>query len=478
MTPQIPRETRRLITILTLGAVLPLIDSTITGVALNRLALSLHATVAVIGWVVTGYAVAAALVIPISGWAVARFGGRRVWLSALLVFLLGSALCALAPSAGALIGFRVLQGVGGGLMMPVLQTMLVRSAGPGAARQALAAIGGPAVIAPVLGPLLGGLILTWSSWRLIFAVNVPICLLALALAARRLPADQPSDAPRLDLTGLLLLSPALATLVYALSQLGRPTPPARWQLLGGVTLGLALLAAFGAHAARERDAALFAVRLLRRPHFLGASVSMLLAGAYFYGGLVLLPLYYQRVLGYSALGAGAALGLSGLGALTARYAAGRLTPRAGPRTVVLAGLALAALGTVPFSGAPPRPGPWLLGIALAVRGAGVGVSTISVMAAAYHGLDQRDVPHASVATRVLAQLGGALGAAVLGAVLGWQLRVTHPGAAAFWHTCWWLLGATVLALAPATLLPGRDGPDAGRRGSLSRANRQRTRSFG
>jgi EmrB/QacA subfamily drug resistance transporter len=447
-------DLRRLTLALLLGAVLPLLDATIVNVALDRLAMSFSVSLSTVQWVVTGYAMAAAIAIPLTGWAVGRFGAKQVWITALSLFLTGSVLCGLAWSAWSLIAFRVIQGVGAGMSMPVLQTILMRAVGPERARQAMASIGVPAVVAPVLGPLVGGLILAHLSWRWVFYVNLPVCVAALALAAR-IPADRPDRSKSLDLRGLVLLPPALALLVYGLSEVGGAGGTAG-RAVASLALGAVLVIAFVVHAGRRPTGALVDVRLFTRPSFSGAAALMILAGLYFYGALVLLPLYYLQVMSYSTLATGAVLGLQGVGAYAARSASGWLTNVLGVRAVVMGGLALTAAGTLPFCLGDGPANPYLLGASLLVRGAGVGVVTVLILAAAYQGLDRDRIPDASSASRILLQLGGALGVALITAVLQWRVRVDNGGLQwAFHETFWWLTGSVLLGLVPALLLTGK-----------------------
>src|SRR5215468_4829111 len=167
-----------------LGAVMVALDATMVNVALDTLARDFATSVATIQWISTAYLLALAMVIPVTGWAVERFGARPMWIVSITLFAAGSMLCGLAWSAGSLIVFRVVQGLGGGMILPLMQTILAQAAGPQRLTRVMAAIGVPAMLAPVFGPMLGGLIVSDASWRLIFYVNLPICLLAL-LATRR-----------------------------------------------------------------------------------------------------------------------------------------------------------------------------------------------------------------------------------------------------------------------------------------------------
>jgi EmrB/QacA subfamily drug resistance transporter len=316
-------------------------------------------------------------------------------------------------------------------------------------------------VVPVLGPVISGLIISNLSWRWIFYVNVPICLTALVLAWRGLPSDRPRagtprpGAPaRLDVGGVLLICPALAGLLYGLAQASTGGGFGHPKVLIPLAAGLVLLGAFVVHALRTSVDPLVSVRLFRTPSFAGASGLLFLAGLSIYGAMLLLPLYFQHARGYSALGAGLMLVPQGVGSILPRTIVGKLTDRVGPRPVTVAGVLLAGLGTVPFALAGGRASVIVLTAALLVRGAGLGAATIAVMAGAFQGLRKADLPHASSATRIMQQVGGAFGAAVLVVILA-QQAATEPIALAYSHTFWWCAGFTLLALLPAMLLPGR-----------------------
>ena len=200
------------------GAVMTILDSTIVNVAIERLADAFDSKLSTIQWVSTAYLLAIAAVIPVAGWAVDRFGTRRVFMAAVAAFAGGSLLCGLAWSAGSLIAFRVLQGLGGGLVMPVGMTILAHAAGPERMGRVMALVGVPMLLAPALGPVLGGALIDSASWRLIFFINLPIA--ALALIARRAGAARAAQThagARFDVLGLALLSPGLTALVAGLA---------------------------------------------------------------------------------------------------------------------------------------------------------------------------------------------------------------------------------------------------------------------
>src|ERR1700760_2582027 len=212
------RETLVVAAVVILGAVMSILDTTIVNVAIDRLSLDFHASLTTIQWVVTGYTLALAAVIPATGWAADRFGTKRIYLSSLALFMLGSALCAIATTAGELIAFRVLQGVGGGMIMPAVMTIMTKKAGPHRMGRVMGILGVPMLIAPIVGPILGGWLVDDVSWRWIFLINVPIGVVAFVLAQIVLDRDEPQPAHRLDWLGMALLSPGLAVFIYGLAE--------------------------------------------------------------------------------------------------------------------------------------------------------------------------------------------------------------------------------------------------------------------
>jgi EmrB/QacA subfamily drug resistance transporter len=433
-----------------------LLDSTIVNVAVGTLGRELHVSVSTIQWASTGYLLAVAMAIPVTGWLAGRFGAKRMWLCSLLVFLAGSVLCGAAWNVGALIAFRVVQGIGGGLMMPIMQTLIMRAAGGRRIGKLMSVITLPALIGPILGPVAGGLIVGHCDWRWIFYVNVPVCVVAILLAWYKLPADLPTVARRLDVVGLLLLSPALAAVIYGLVQVGEQHGFANARVLAPLAAGVLLFGCF-VYRAQHTAAPLIDLRLFRVRSFAASSALLLLSGLALFGSMLLLPLYYQQLRGASVIMAGLMLVPQGIGSLIARGAGG-LTDRLGPRPVILASIVLTALGTAPFVFADANTSGLVLAAALVVRGIGLSAANIAVMVGAFRDVKPAQIPDASSTTRIMQQIGGAFGTAVLAAILETQ-QAGHPGAAggaiAFGHTFGWALAFTALAVIPALLLPRR-----------------------
>jgi EmrB/QacA subfamily drug resistance transporter len=472
-------EIRKVAVVVIVGAIMSILDTTIVNVALESLSRDLDAPLSTIQWVATGYLLSLATVIPLTGWAAERFGPRRVWMTVVAGFVATSALCALAWSAESLIAFRVLQGFAGGMIMPIGMITLAQTAGPSRVGRVMSVIGVPMLLAPVLGPVLGGLIVTNLSWRWIFLVNLPIGLIGLALAARLMPAGRSigrggeGAAPsKLDWQGLVLLSPGLALVVFGLSEISAHGGVTVERLLL-VLIGLALVAAFVWRAWRA-DSPLVDVQLFRNRGFSAAGATVFLVGGALFGALLVLPLYYQVGRGESPLTAGLLMAPQGLGAALGMNRAGRLVDRTGGGRVVIAGLVMLMVGTIAFTQVAPDTSFWILGASLVLRGVGLGFTMMPAMAAAYATIEREQVPRATPMLNVVQRVGGSLGTAVLAVVLqrqivaqvgtgagggslggvpdGAQARVAGPLATAFAHTYWWAMAMTALAIVPAAVL--------------------------
>jgi len=471
----LPPETKRALTALIIGAMAAVLDTTIVSIALRTLVGALHSTVSQIQWVSTGYLLALGVVIPVVGWAQARFGGKRLWMAALTIFVAGSALCSVAWNADSLIAFRVLQGAGAGMIFPLLMTLAMRAArsvpgGAGSLGRVTATVSLPIAVGPILGPVLGGVILNWLSWRWLFLINVPVCAVGLYLAWRALPADAPAGAesrPRFDLVGLLLVAPGMVGVLLGLSNVSTDGGFGHGDVLLPLITGLVLLAAFAAwgvrrtSAGRRAGSALVNVRLLRVRSVGASSAALFLTGACTYGAMFLLPLYYQELRGFGVLDAALVLIPQGVGSLLTRTMAGRLTDRIGGRAVAVAGFMLVALATVPFALAGPGTSEWWLGAVLLVRGLGLGAVLIPVMTVAFVDIDPDDMPDASMLTRISQQVGGSFGVAIGAVVLESAVAGGHTLTRAFGQALWCTTGFTVLAVLASFFLPGRRVPAAG-----------------
>lgn len=363
---------RRLIqvsAVVILGIVMSILDTTIVNVALDVLSKDFHTDLTTIQWVATGYLLALATVIPVTGWASHRFGTKRLFIVSITLFTLGSMLCGLAWSANSLIAFRVLQGIGGGMIMPVGMTILTQEAGPTRVGRMMGVIGVPMLLAPIIGPILGGWLIDNVSWQWIFYVNVPIGILAVTLAARILDRDEPEPGERLDLLGLALLSPGMAAIVYGLAETGPEGGFSSPKVLVPMIAGTVLVLAFVAHALRISDA-LIDVRLFKDKVLAVASSTSFILAVSFFGAMILMPLYYQVVRDLSAFQAGLLVAPQGLGAAIMMPIAGKITDRHGSGRIVPIGALILLACTYELTKLGADTSYWTLGITLFVMGLG------------------------------------------------------------------------------------------------------------
>jgi EmrB/QacA subfamily drug resistance transporter len=461
--------------ILIVGGLAVIFDTTIVSVALHTLALKLHTPVATIQWVTTGYLLALGIAVPLSTWGLARFGGKRLWMFSLAVFLVGSVGSSLAWNVASLIGWRVVQGIGGGLMLPLMTTLIFQAAGGKSLGRLVTYIALPALLGPILGPLVGGAILTHLSWRFMFWVNVPFCVVGLLLAGRYLASDAPGRGgasgqageaarrPRLDLPGLFLLAPGTVAVLLGLASAGTDAGFGHPGVVIPLAAGVALLAAFAGYALRS-SRPLVEIRLLARRPVASSSAVLFFSGFSLYGAMLLMPLFYQEVRGSTALAAGVMLVPQGVGSMLSRIVTGSNIDRLGSRIFALGGFAIVAAATVPFALAGPHTSEWLLAVWMVVRGFGLGAVTMPVMVAGYVGLDKQQIPHSSVLTRTAQQIGGSFGTAVLAVILENTIATHHGALAGAFHVAfWWSAGFSAVAVLLSLWLPGAQrAPEPGR----------------
>ncbi|HUN34273.1 MAG TPA: MDR family MFS transporter [Trebonia sp.] len=452
--------------ILIVGAMAVIFDTTIVSVALHTLALKMHTSVTTIQWVTTGYLLALGIAVPLSTWGLQRFGGKRLWMLALTAFLVGSIGSSLAWNVGSLIAWRAVQGLGGGILLPLMATLIFQAAGGRSLGKLVTYIALPALLGPVLGPLIGGAILTHLSWRFMFWVNVPFCVAGLLLTWRYIASDAPAKTagaqqPKLDLIGLLLLAPGTVALLLGLANAGTSSGFSHLNVIVPLAVGVALLAGFVGYALRKRQP-LVEIRLLARRPVASSSAVLFFSGFSLYGAMLLMPLYYQDVRGATALAAGLMLVPQGVGSMLSRVVAGSRIDKYGSRFFALVGFVIVAASTVPFALSGAHTNEWLLAFWMVIRGFGLGCVTMPVIVAGYIGLDKQQIPHSSVLTRTTQQVGGSFGTAVLAVILE-EAIASHHGAlaSAFDIAFWWSVAFSAAAVLLSVWLPGPQRPSSG-----------------
>lgn len=409
---------------------LDLLDMTAAGVALPAIARDYGGEPATLQWVVTGYLLALAVVTPASGWLGDRFGTKRVFVTALALFTAASALCAAAWSLPSLVGFRVLQGMGGGLLTPVGMTMLLLAFPEQERATASAVLAVPAAVAPALGPILGGYFVAYHSWHWVFLINVPIGVLTLLLAWWLLQEHREAPEARFDWRGFGLGGAGLAALLYGLVQVGE-AHGAVGPALGLAGVGAVLLAAFVRVEGRQ-ESPLLDLSLFGEAGFRTGNSVLFLACVSFSGVLLMLPLLLQTGQGLSAFAAGLVVAAHAAGILVVMPLAPQLYHRLGGRALLVGGMAGGAGATLGFLAVGPATSPWLVGALMLANGVAYGLTIVVLQTAPFAGLGSARLGRATALTSVSRQVALSLGGALFATVLGTRLAAHHAtlGAAA------------------------------------------------
>jgi EmrB/QacA subfamily drug resistance transporter len=409
-------EVWKIVIVAMLGPFLSVLDATVVNVSLSSLATELHSSLSVIQWVASGYLLSLALVLPLSGWLVDRVGARKLYICFFSAFTIASTLCGLAWSANSLIGFRVLQGIAGGLLAPMAQMMLARAAGPRHMVKVMGYAAVPVILGPLLGPVLAGAILQHSSWRWLFYINVPVGVLAVGLSIFFLPKDEMEVvARRFDFVGFLLLSPGLVAFLYGFDHLKDPTSP---YILG---VAVVLIGLFLVRARKKGAQALMNLSLFQGKTFAAAATTQFLTNGVSLCFQVLVPLYLMEGCHVSPQKTGLLLAPLGIGMMCSYPLVGGLANRFGIRKVSAGGALLTALATVPFVymgryGLFTYP----LLATLFVRGIGQGAIGIPSLSAAYSAVPKKDLPVATTTLNILQRLGGPIMTTAATIVIDWK----------------------------------------------------------
>lgn len=421
----------RVAAVVMIGSFMAVLDGTIVNVAVPALqsyyadpdgALPPYSSVA---WTITGYALATAAIIPLTDYGLRRVGHRRMYIGSITLFTIASVLCALSPSLGVLIALRILQGLCGGCIMPV-GTALVASVAGDRLGKMMSLMGVPMLIAPIVGPILGGWLVEIASWHWVFLINVPFGLAAAGLGLFLLPRSSGDGSPVLDIIGVLLMSPGLALTLWGVSCAGAGIPvrsPAVWLPL---ILGLTMVGLFVLRSLRIAHPLLDLTILRLRPYRTAIVLAVFFQTA-FTADLLLLPSYFQQVRGLGAMASGLFVAPTGLGALITMPVAASAIDRLAPRKVVPWGVFAMFLSVLLLTRVGPSTSLWYLGAIMTLQGLGIGGTMMPVSTAALQAVPRREAGNATTLFNIGQQVFGAVGIAIVSVALALFLAATRLG---------------------------------------------------
>lgn len=404
--------------VVVLGAIMSVLDITVVNVALPTFGQAFNVTeLSTVAWSVTGYTLALAAVIPVTGWAADRFGTKRLYMAALGLFTIGSVLCAAAWSIESLVAFRVLQGLGGGMLMPLGMTIMTKAAGPHRMGRLMAILGIPMLLGPIMGPILGGWLIEIASWHWIFLINLPLGIAALAYAWFILPKDDAQPSESFDVVGMLLMSPGLALFLFGVSSIPETGTVESTRVLVPAIIGALLIVGFVFWAFKPKHP-LLDLRLFQDRNLAIATITMFLFVGSFFGALLLVPTYFQQVRGESVLTAGLLVAPQGLGAMLTMPIAGTLVDRIPVGRIVPFGFLGIIVGVVglAFSTDPSTPS-WHIMAWLFVMGLGMGATMMPIFTSALRTLKAHDVARGSTLINVVQQVASSIGVATMTVLL-------------------------------------------------------------
>ena len=409
------------------GLFMSILDTTIVNIAVPRLQTAFGADLNSVQWVITGYTLAQGVAIPLTGYFSNRFGLKRFYIIALTAFTLGSLLCGLAWSLPVLIVFRVLQGFGGSFLLPMTITLLYREFPPQERGVATGFLGIPILLAPALGPSLGGYIVTYGSWQLIFFINVPIGILAIILSAVLLREFRPEGRERFDFGGFVFVSAGLASVLYALSSVstnGWGSTKVLGFLIGGI-LALVIFVIIELSIIRREGQPLLDLTVFKTISFTSANLANICITFALFGGLFVIPIYLQNLRGLSAFATGLILIPQALGSMVSSLIGGRLVDRFGVRAVVIPGLFITAFAFWELSFLSLyTPYGWLQ-VLLILRGLGIGLVAQPLIVAALSEIPPRQLAQASAINSVVRSVASSLAVATLATVVQTQAKVHY-----------------------------------------------------
>ncbi|QGN58690.1 DHA2 family efflux MFS transporter permease subunit [Nostocoides sp. HKS02] len=408
--------------VVVLGAIMSILDITVVNVALPVFqdvfadSPSKPLAYSTVAWTVTAYTLALATVIPLTGWAADRFGTKRLYILAIILFTMGSALCASATSITMLIGFRVLQGLGGGMLMPLGMTIMTRAAGPARMGRLMAILGVPMLLGPIGGPILGGWLIEHYSWHWIFLINVPLGVIAVIYAFVALPKDHTEPSESLDLLGVALMSPGLALFLFGISSIPAKGTMNDPKVYVNMLIGLALMVTFVFHSFRPQHP-LLDLRLFRNRNLTVSTLTMFLFAAAFFGGLLLVPTYFQSVRGESTLNAGLLVAPQGLGAMLTMPIAGTLVDKIPVGRIVPFGLVAISGGMFGLTQITSTTSYTTIIVLLFIMGLGMGGTMMPIFTTALKTLTHHEVARGSTLLNITQQIASSVGVAIMSVLL-------------------------------------------------------------
>jgi len=410
-----------------LGAIAPMLDSTMVNIAINELTKDFNTTLDTIQWAITGYVLALAIAVPVSGWFMNKFNGKKIFIGAVIAFGVISVFAGMSWNISSFIFFRLLQGFSAGIITPLMSTLLVKTAGPENIGKVMAIVSTPMIFGPILGPVIGGLIVQGASWHWIFFINVFIVLIAAPLMMKTIPDFEPfNKKSKLDAFGIIDLSLMSAAMIYGITKAADHAAfnNSETILWGGIGLTLGII--YLVYNRIRKNQTVLPMNLFAHKSFLASSIGLFLANVSIMGPMLILPLFFQNFRQFTAIEAALALIPQGIGMLITRPIIGKMIDKIGAKYVVMVSLVLSLIGSIPLIFITDRTSMIWISFALFIRGTSFGGIMLPLTSDAYTGLDSKQLPEAGVGINIIENLGSSFGSAVIATVVATVVQGLQP----------------------------------------------------
>lgn len=404
-----------IMSILIIGAFMAILDSSIVNVAIPKMMAVFSAGTSDIEWVLTGYMLVLGIVVPVTGYLGDRFGYKRMYMVSLTIFTIGSALCGLAWSTWTMVGFRVIQGIGGGMIMPLTMSMVYRVVPRNKIGLALGVWGIAALAAPAIGPTIGGYMVDYLNWRLIYSVNIPIGIIAVILCSFYLAETPLNTDLKFDFNGFMFSAVGLFCLLLALSE-GTDRGWTSDFILSLFVIATVTLIYFVLHELRTTDPMLD-LRLLKHPTFTGSILITSITSIAMFGGVFLVPLYMQNFRGFSAMQTGELMMPAGFATGLIMPISGRLYDKIGAKPLIVVGLVVLGLATLLFHNLTMETAYGTIMLWLIIRSVGLGLCMMPATNAGMSVVPTKLVGRASSLNNVIRQVSSSFGVAIITTLL-------------------------------------------------------------
>ncbi|BGE82159.1 MDR family MFS transporter [Staphylococcus petrasii] len=464
-TNQISKETMTAAWAIALGAIAPMLDSTMINIAIKQLNQTFNTTLDTVQWGITGYILALAMIIPVAGWLINQFNGKRVFIGASFLFGLTSVLAGISWNVDSFIIFRIIQGLSAGVITTLMFTLLIKTTGQEHIGKVMAVVSTPMIFGPILGPVLGGFIVHFASWRWMFFINIVVVIIAVALQMKYLPDFKPfNKAKSMDVIGIILLALISLVFIYGLTKAADYHSFFNSVTLIYIIIGVVLMIGYYFYNRHKNNDTILPLSIFRKRNYSASFVGLFLSNIGIMGPMVIIPLYFQTFKHYTAIEAALALIPQGLGMLITRPYIGKAIDKYGAKWVVIISVIIAMFGSVPLLFITQHTSIIWLSVILFIRGCSVGGINLGMTTDAYMGLGEDEIAEAGVGINMIENVGASFGTAFIATTLAMVLNrlgnsVTHSITA--YHAGFLVSVVTLLIIIiPALFLTHKNQPTA------------------